>query len=91
MATLVQQRAAVIELKSRPEADRAAGRRGKTWDEIADEVVGGGPTKRTCQTRGSFERDEDAISPLLFFRVAGISVKCKQYQRSGLGVLYLGG
>ena len=54
VATPVQQRAAVIELKSRSEADRAAGRRGKTWDEIADEV--GGPTKRTCQRRGSFER-----------------------------------
>ena len=54
VATPVQQRAAAIELKIRSEADRAAGRRGKTCDEIADEV--GGPTKRTCQRRGSFER-----------------------------------
>ena len=48
VATPVQQRAAVIELRTRSEADSREGRRGKTWDEIADEV--GGPTSRTCQT-----------------------------------------
>ena len=47
VATPVQQRAAVIELRTRSEADSREGRRGKTWDEIADEV--GGPTSRTCQ------------------------------------------
>ena len=46
VATPVQQRAAVIELRTRSEADSREGRRGKTWDEIADKV--GGPTSRTC-------------------------------------------
>ena len=42
-----QLRAAVIQLKEESEADKAAGRRGKTWQQIAD--AAGGPTMRTCK------------------------------------------
>ena len=37
-----QLRAAAIQLKEESEADKAAGRRGKTWQQIAD--AAGGPT-----------------------------------------------
>ena len=42
-----QLRVAVIQLKEESEADKAAGRSGKTWQQIAD--AAGGPTMRTCQ------------------------------------------
>ena len=42
-----QLRVAVIQLKEESEADKAAGRSGKTLQQIAD--AAGGPTMRTCQ------------------------------------------
>ena len=71
MATPVQQRAAVIELKSRSEADRAAGRGGKTWDEPRTRWAG----RRSGRAREGvvLREGEDAISRLLFFRVVDIS------------------
>ena len=42
-----QLRVAVIQLKEESEADKAAGRSGKTWQQIAD--AAGGPTMRTCK------------------------------------------